>query len=136
MPDVPPDAGPSPDGNSGGNFLASVASRVPWFDAGPVLIIVIYWIAVLSNLSSAKFDVQVLLIAVGFILTVLVGWEMRQRFRLVARRGDSSPVISAGESVLSRTTRQLPTPTSYGEELKELPERKPKRRGRRSQAKQ
>jgi hypothetical protein len=99
--------------------LQILASNVPWFDAGGVLIIVALWWAALANLDDLEGYVQVLLIAVLLAVTVFFGVMMQQRFQL-ARNSTTTSV--SDRLLLDRISVSEPTLQQYRSELESLPE--------------
>jgi hypothetical protein len=95
-----------------------LASNVPWFDAGGVLIIVALWWAGLTNLDGLEGYVQVLLIVVLLSVTVFFGFLMQQRFQWM--RSTTPP--TNGSNLLDRLSITEPTLEEYRNELGRLPE--------------
>lgn len=91
--------------------LEELARRVPWFDAGFVLIVICLWWAAITHLEDLDGPIAILLLILLAGVTVYLASIMKQRFELV-NRNSSSPVDS---TTLDRIATEPPSQREYEE---------------------
>lgn len=94
----------------GARAWSVLAEKVPWFEAGIVLILGIAWTVVFQNLKGLDPGVQIFSVSVLLVVSVYFGWLMQLRFRTWSR--------SEHKFVSSKELDRLEGPTASAEEYK------------------